>query len=489
MQKRNKHRIVIPAVLILLAGLLTVLLCQYFRNDKKDFLPEQRTAGNSCSIGRCKAWKPEYGELDRQLGQAEDKSYTGLILTSYRFSLFDKEAIQWGFGVKPLQAVWRTGSVHELTQILETVFREQPDMEKVFLELNPARHNDKKLIRFIRSHPETEFYIFFPPYPAEYWEQISERGTLGRRLAEYGDFSAKLRKSEHVKLFYFDDREWMTENPGFFKDGTRMSADGIFRMYSAFGAGECMVRGSQSFFPAKQKRGWKDFSGQTVFCFGDSMFDKDRGDSGVLETAAGFLNADVYNASVCGAGAAGEADRDFKNITDLLLSRNWEGISYAQPDIPAETLGILKKMQTVTPDYIVIGYGYNDYSAQVPPVPGKSGDSRSFEKALKENVERIRDRYPAAKIILSTAVTSTTDLGGNYPLKQYADAAWGLAEKEGIYCLYNYDDGELSAETIDGLLVDGVHFNDRGRFIQAVRLAKLMESAGTAEKKEPVAQP
>lgn len=500
MKKGKKYGIVILGISILLIGLL-FLLWKNFENAEKSFLPAY-AAGNSYSAGWVKYPHAEYLEFWKAIDQKEAEDYNCLLLTSYRCCLFDIEDVSWGFGVSPIQAVSKDGSIHEMRTVLETTFQKTDDVSTVFLELDPRQHNDDGLVKWIQAQPKTDFLIFFTPYPADYWKKLEEHGKLEERLIEYKELAGKLGALDNVMLFYFDNQEWMVQNPWFFQNGTRLSEDAVFQMFSAFGCGNCRITEAEledkdtvkqeneddkklsekkaELIPAMAQREYQDFSGQTIFCFGDSMLAKDRDESGIAETAAGLLNAEVYNAAVNGSSASGTEPRDLSNMLDLLL--DWEQekdrlkTSEYQEQIPLEAAEALIGMQEVTPDYIILAYGYNDYSAQAFPYAGGRNGQASFKDSLRENIRRLKEAYPEAKIIVSTAVTSGTDLGGNYPLEWYARAAREAAEAEGVYCLYNYNTEELTFENLEWLLSDGVHFSVTGRFVQAGRIAEFLES-------------
>lgn len=486
MKKGKKYGIIILGVLLI--GLL-FFWWQYAGSRERNF-QSKRQAGNSYFAGWVKYPHEEYWSFREKTEErtgSQNTEYDSLLLTSYRCRLFDLESLNWGFGVTPKQAVWRTGSVHEVKSILETVFQ-QKKMSTVFLELDPRQHNQEALIKWIGKQTKTQFYIFFSPYPVSYWERIERSKGLPERMTAYKEMGEQLSGMDNVMLFYFDSAEWMAASPHYFKDGTQVSQDGIHQIYSAFGAGNCRIEEEEpeKFRPVLTQKEYADFSGQVLFCFGDSMLGKDRNESGAAEAAAGFLNAQVYNAAVSGSSASGNEPRDLSNILDMLL--DWEQeknrlkTAEYQEQIPKEAAEALIRMQDAKPDYIILAYGYNDYSAQAYPYEDAlwegDGGQNSFPAALRENIRRLKAAYPDAKIIVSTVVTSSIDLGGEYPLRLYAKAAQKAAEAEQVYCLYNFETGKLVQRNLKELLSDGVHFNVKGRFLQADRIAEFLETIG-----------
>lgn len=481
MKKGRKYGIVIAIAILLLIGLL-LLLWVFFRN-KPDPSGEKQV-GSAYHAGFVKYYHEEMMTTWEDL---ENSKYDSLLLTSYRCRQFNRDALTWGFGVETFQIVWKTGSVHEVKAALEKAFESSDDIHMVFLELDPKRHNDPALIEWIRAQKDTHFFIFFGPYPVDYWKMLEEAKGLEERFSVYSELAQKLQKLENVSLFYFDNQEWMVNNPYFFADSMQISRDGIFQIYSAFGSGNCMLtkesmsQKPEKFLPVTKESKYADFSGQIIFCFGDSMLGKDRNESGAAEIAAGLLHAQVYNAAVSGSSASGKEIHDLTGMVDILL--NWEQekekltTEAYQEQIPRDVAAVLENMQNVMPDYIILAYGYNDYSAGAFPYEGEDGQV-SFMDALCGNIDRLKAAYPQAGIIVSTAVTSSTELDREYPLRLYADAAQAAAQKEQVSCLYNYETDQLIRSNLENILVDGVHFNVAGRFLQGCRIAALLEEIG-----------
>ena len=69
--------------------------------------------------------------------------------------------------------------------------------------LQVCDENLDNVIPFIEGHPETEFYIFYPPYSMLYWELKKINGTLEEILAVYEHSMKRLLPYDNVKIYYF----------------------------------------------------------------------------------------------------------------------------------------------------------------------------------------------------------------------------------------------------------------------------------------------
>ena len=74
------------------------------------------------------------------------------------------------------------------------------------------RKNLDLLTDRITAHPETEFYIFVPPYSMLWWDNIYREGDTEAYLYNMEQAMKTLLAYENVKMFYFqNDREIITD--------------------------------------------------------------------------------------------------------------------------------------------------------------------------------------------------------------------------------------------------------------------------------------
>lgn len=74
------------------------------------------------------------------------------------------------------------------------------------------RKNLDLLTNRITAHPETEFYIFVPPYSMLWWDNIYREGDTEAYLYNMEQAMKTLLAYENVKMFYFqNDREIITD--------------------------------------------------------------------------------------------------------------------------------------------------------------------------------------------------------------------------------------------------------------------------------------
>lgn len=78
--------------------------------------------------------------------------------------------------------------------------------------------NLDQLTPFIEAHPETEFYIFYPPYSMLYWEQRKYDGTLDEILMVYQHSMERFLSYENVQVYDFQTETNIISNLDNYRD-------------------------------------------------------------------------------------------------------------------------------------------------------------------------------------------------------------------------------------------------------------------------------
>ncbi len=66
---------------------------------------------------------------------------------------------------------------------------------------------ETNILPFIEENPDTEFYIFFPPYSILYWHNVMQENTLEATFNQYQYVADRLLEYDNVHLFYFQTME------------------------------------------------------------------------------------------------------------------------------------------------------------------------------------------------------------------------------------------------------------------------------------------
>lgn len=74
-----------------------------------------------------------------------------------------------------------------------------------------CQDNLDNILPFIEGHPETEYFIFFPPYSMLYWEQVAIEDKIETTIEMYTYAIEQLLPYENVKIYYFQGEEFVDD--------------------------------------------------------------------------------------------------------------------------------------------------------------------------------------------------------------------------------------------------------------------------------------
>ncbi len=71
---------------------------------------------------------------------------------------------------------------------------------------------EEHILPHIKGNPDTEFYVFFPPYSILFWYDCLQDNDVDARLAEYDTIMQSLFACDNVRVFFFqNDPELITD--------------------------------------------------------------------------------------------------------------------------------------------------------------------------------------------------------------------------------------------------------------------------------------
>ncbi len=100
---------------------------------------------------------------------------------------------------------------------------------------------DNNIIPFVENHPETTFYIFYPPYSILYWNNVLTENHLEATMNQYLYTAERLLEYDNVKLYYFQNMEETVTDLNNYADYTHYKPEINSYMVDCFGNGEHQV--------------------------------------------------------------------------------------------------------------------------------------------------------------------------------------------------------------------------------------------------------
>ncbi|MDD6202711.1 MAG: hypothetical protein PUB13_07195 [Lachnospiraceae bacterium] len=195
----------------------------------------------SADINQTKFPIPEY-LYDKNYANDVKYLFNKDVLLNYIFrpAVDTKDKSDWNMIYKP----WWQDEHYQKALVL-MYYEPAPEAEKetpadVFL---PAvkENLDVNICPYIGAHPETTFYIFYPPYSILYWNDVMREKELEAVLAKYDYMTRRLLQYDNVKLYFFQNQEDIICNLNNYADYTHYHGSICKYMVECFANGNRRV--------------------------------------------------------------------------------------------------------------------------------------------------------------------------------------------------------------------------------------------------------
>lgn len=120
--------------------------------------------------------------------------------------------------------------------------------EKVEEEADPENYVrnvkvnlDANICPYIEANPDTEFYIFYPPYSILFWNDVLRENHMEATMKEYEYMTERLLAYDNVRVFFFPNQEWIICDLDNYADYSHYHPDINRYMTECFVSGECEV--------------------------------------------------------------------------------------------------------------------------------------------------------------------------------------------------------------------------------------------------------
>lgn len=148
-----------------------------------------------------------------------------------------KDKSDWAEIYKP----WWTDEYYNKASVLmyyePAPKKEEPLPEDSFLEA-VEENLAVNICPFIEEHPETEFYIFYPPYSILYWNDVTRQKELDAVIRKLEYMTERLLAYDNVRVFSFQNNRDIVTNLNNYADYTHYHKDICHYMVRCFQSGE-----------------------------------------------------------------------------------------------------------------------------------------------------------------------------------------------------------------------------------------------------------
>ncbi len=109
---------------------------------------------------------------------------------------------------------WWTPEYYNIQWVMHTYEEPEKNPEEVTWEMvypKTKENLEVNILPFIEQNPDTEFYVFYPPYSILYWHNVMQENSYDATFAQYQYIAERLLEYDNVHLFYFQTMEEVTD--------------------------------------------------------------------------------------------------------------------------------------------------------------------------------------------------------------------------------------------------------------------------------------
>lgn len=128
-----------------------------------------------------------------------------------------------GTDLSEVYASWWTEDYYNIQYVMHGYEAPEPvaeEMDEDLLIPQTKENLETNILPFIKGNPDTDFYIFFPPYSILYWNNVLTENHLEATMKQYRFAANELLKYDNVHLFYFQNMEETVTNLNNYADYT-----------------------------------------------------------------------------------------------------------------------------------------------------------------------------------------------------------------------------------------------------------------------------
>lgn len=434
-------------------------------------------------VGGCFLTSETYTQVKNDLEKLKTEEYDTVFFSMYPIDYYSEEyyALFWEMDIVKTDYMISSGKILQL--YMNEVKESENNVTTIYMGIRPEKVSEKDITDIVQKYPDITFEIVLAHPHIDFWLDKSDKETE-KILSKYKDIAEALFQLSNARVYYFGGQEWLVCNSSNYEEPFLTNPQvSKFLLANTDPYHPYMLNMSNMEEQFANITGlidrekntpiqYADGSDMDIVFLGDSIIGNYTDSLSIPEVVKELTGARVYNCGYGGRSAAlgPEDDLSVPMIVDGLVSGDLSGF----PEDKRVYLGSKEFLGCRDTDHklmFVIHYGFNDYSKGYPLKTENAEDEYSYSGAMRLAVQKIKAAYPDADIlIVIPGFASFFDcgeqiMGQGSKLEAYREEARALALELEVDCLDLAKEMPTNIENWTFYLADGVHFNERGRYM------------------------
>ena len=433
--------------------------------------------------GGCFFSSETYIQIKTDLEKLKTEEYDTVFFSMYPIDYYSEEdyALFWEMDIVKTDYIIPNGKMLQL--YMNEVNESENSVTTIYLGIRPEKLSVNSIANIVQKYPDITFEIILAHPHIDFWLDKSDKETE-KILDRYKDIAETLFPLSNARVYYFGGQEWLVCNSSNYEDSFLTNPQvSRFLLANTDPYHPYMLNMSNieeqfaniTDLINQQKNNpiqYADGSDTDIIFLGDSIIGNYTNSLSIPQVVGALTDAGVYNCGIGGRSAAlgREDELSVSMIAEGIVSGN---ISAFPTDMQVY-LGskeFLERPDTNRNLMFVIHYGFNDYFKGYPVKTENALDEYSYSGAMRKAVQELKRAYPDANILLVVPGFTTCyecgeqiwEQGGK--MEEYREAVRALALELEVECLDLAKEMPTNIENWTFYLDDGVHFNERGRYL------------------------
>ncbi len=451
----------------------------------------------------------KYAPLREDYERIAAEDYTAVFFSTFPIDNFTEEDFEYYRDIYPLKASYCIPDMETLNEYFARVSETGNEVETVYLGVRPDIITADDLLALVDEWYGKRFEVIVAYPSLEYWKNLKEEDYTAQ-LEAYTDFITTLMPlyeddewlQGNVHLYFYGATEWLVGNAANYESDFNVN-EGISHKLSMYSDTdhnylltldnyeeilenfETLVSESRS----EETDGYPDLSKWDVVFFGDSVIAFTE-TSSIPGAFSGLTGAHTYNCGKggCTAAMTSETSLGIPAVVDAFLA---EDLSQLDEDsqIYAGMSDYFDHAKKKRQKCFVLNFGLNDFFTGTPVRSDDPYDIYTYCGALRTAVDKLKEAYPDAVIVLATpnftsyfgnGLEAQSDVGGLMP--DYAAAVISLCDEKELLLYDSYNTLGINSTNFTEYLADGCHPNEATRYTMAQGIAELLVPYSSKQK-------
>lgn len=431
-----------------------------------------------------------------------DMEYDSVFVSMFSHDYFDSKYFSVNMGKNTAIISKNIIETKDWNNIIKAIEDSDNQVSTFYFGLDYSMTDDsassalfEEVCEYIDKNKATEFRIL-ASYPSlDFWSGLTDEvfdSMKNRMETSLNELVGK----ENCKVFFPGSESWLMSNKNNYVDEYSQTnpqvtgkvvlltfCDGKYLLTKDMIAATMEKLEKNVEYERSNRRKYADLSDKCAVFVGDSVMAIDSSTTSIPGVVAALTGAECINLGIGGISAQENKEGSvcLDVMTDaMILGQHIEGCDFFNGEIDRFEM-CCDNNQDYSNLLIFIEFGLNDYFWGINPGE-ESFEEGSYADALRRNVEKIREAYPEAYLVLlSPNRIVSCDCGNaliapaNATLEAYAFAVSNVAQLEECDFLDIFSKTDFEFETLYGFLQDEIHPGLSGRFFIGQEISAFLK--------------